>query len=104
MPTTLLSIAGVSGNYPMIGFDLTKDVNPDRAFMQFDQAQALMKGNHDVVIQTPNSKAKGYVYDKEKNTLTEKEVPEEMKKEALAHALLGSYLYKNRLYKGSEEK
>ena len=33
-----------------------------------------------------------------------KEVPEEMKKEALAHALLGSYLYKNRLYKGSEEK
>ena len=45
-----------------------------------------------------------YVYDKEKDTLTEKEVPEEMKKEALAHALLGSYLYKNRLYKGSEEK
>ena len=104
VPTTLLSIAGVSGNYPMIGFDLTKDVNPDRAFMQFDQTQALMKGNHDVVIQTPNSKAKGYVYDKEKDTLTEKEVPEEMKKEALAHALLGSYLYKNRLYKGSEEK
>ncbi|MDQ6567092.1 MAG: sulfatase-like hydrolase/transferase, partial [Haemophilus parainfluenzae] len=104
MPTTLLSIAGVSGNYPMIGFDLTQDVNPDRAFMQFDQTQALMKGNHDVVIQTPNSKAKGYVYDKEKDTLTEKDVPEEMKKEALAHALLGSYLYKNRLYKGSEEK
>ena len=24
MPTTLLSIAGVSGNYPMIGFDLTQ--------------------------------------------------------------------------------
>lgn len=44
------------------------------------------------------------MYDKEKDTLTEKEVPEEMKKEALAHALLGSYLYKNRLYKGSEEK
>ena len=104
MPTTLLSIAGVSGNYPMIGFDLTQDVNPNRAFMQFDQTQALMKGSHDVVIQTPNSKAKGYVYDKEKDTLTEKEVPEAMKKEALAHALLGSYLYKNRLYKGSEEK
>ena len=32
------------------------------------------------------------------------EMSEEMKKEALAHALLGSYLYKNRLYKGSEEK
>ena len=32
------------------------------------------------------------------------DVYNEMKKEALAHALLGSYLYKNRLYKGSEEK
>ena len=47
------------------------------------------------------TKRKSY---KEKDTLTEKEVPEAMKKEALAHALLGSYLYKNRLYKGSEEK
>ena len=45
MPTTLLSLAGVSGNYPMIGFDLTQDVNPDRAFMQYDQTQAMMKGN-----------------------------------------------------------
>ena len=87
MPTTLLSIAGVSGNYPMIGFDLTQDVNPNRAFMQFDQTQALMKGNHDVVIQTPNSKAKGYVYDKEKDTLTEKEVPEEMKKRSVGTCL-----------------
>lgn len=50
MPTTLLSLAGVSGNYPMIGFDLTQDVNPDRAFMQYDQTQAMMKGNNDVVI------------------------------------------------------
>ena len=50
MPTTLLSIAGVSGNYPMIGFDLTQDVNLIVPFMQFDQTQALMKGNHDVVI------------------------------------------------------
>ena len=42
-----------------------------------------MKGNHDVVIQTPNSKAKGYVYDKEKDTLTEKEVPEENEKRSI---------------------
>ena len=41
----------------MIGFDLTQDVNPDRAFMQFDQTQALMKGNHDVVIQIAKQKA-----------------------------------------------
>ncbi|OOF39703.1 hypothetical protein BKK49_07610 [Rodentibacter rarus] len=98
IPTTLLSLAGGQGNYPMIGFDLTKNVDPDRAIMQFDQTQALMKSNGDVVIQMPNKAAQGYYYDKTKATLTEKTVPEEMKKEALAYALLGSYLYKNRLY------
>ena len=65
MPTTLLSIAGVSGNYPMIGFDLTQDVNPDRAFMQFDQTQALMK----VIMmcyQTPIAKQKAICMIKKK--------------------------------------
>ncbi|QPB42316.1 LTA synthase family protein [Rodentibacter haemolyticus] len=104
IPTTLLSLAGVSGNYPMIGFDLTQDVKPDRAIMQFDQTQALMKGNNDVVIQIPNKAAQGYFYDKTAETLTEKEVPDTMKKEALAYALLGSYLYKNRLYQSGDEK
>ncbi|MBF0751690.1 MULTISPECIES: LTA synthase family protein [unclassified Pasteurella] len=103
MPTTLLSLAGGYGNYPMIGFDLTQNVNPDRAIMQFDQTQALMKGNGDVVIQMPNKAAQGYFYDKTKETLTEKAVPEAMKKEALAHALLGSYLYKNRLYQSGDK-
>lgn len=103
MPTTLLSLAGVSGSYPMIGFDLTQNVNPDRAFMQYDQAQAMMKGNHDVVIQTPNTGAKGYYYDQAHERLVEKDVPEAMKKEALAHALLGSYLYKNRLYQSGDK-
>ena len=104
MPTTLLSLAGVSGNYPMMGFDLTQDVNPDRALMQFDQTQALMKGNYDVVIQTAGGGAKGYHYDKASENLTEKDVPVAMKKEALAYALLGSYLYKNRLYQMGDEK
>ena len=104
MPTTLLSLAGVSGNYPMMGFDLTQNVNPDRALMQFDQTQALMKGNYDVVIQTAGGGAKGYHYDKASENLTEKDVPVAMKKEALAYALLGSYLYKNRLYQMGDEK
>lgn len=95
MPTTLLSLAGVSGNYPMIGFDLTQNVNPDRAFMQYDQTMAMMKGNHDVAILTPNTPAKGYYYDQAKESFVEKDIPDSFKKEALAHALLGSYLYKN---------
>ncbi|MBS6026416.1 MAG: LTA synthase family protein [Haemophilus pittmaniae] len=102
MAPTLLSLAGVSGDYPMIGFDLTQNVNPNRALMQFDQTQALMDGKHQVVIQIPNRPAQGYFYDQQKDTLTPSEVPEAMKKQALAYALLGSYLYKNRLYRGAE--
>ncbi|WP_101774404.1 LTA synthase family protein [Pasteurella oralis] len=102
MPTTLLSLAGVSGQYPMIGYDLTQDVNPNRAFMQYDQTQAMMKGS-DVVILTPKVEPRGYTYDRQTGEFTEKMLPESLKKEALAHALLGSYLYKNRLYK-SEDK
>lgn len=98
MPTTLLSLAGISGDYPMIGVDLTKDANPNRAFMQYDQVQAMMKGQ-DVIILKPNTPIQGYSYDKSNETLQPKEQPEAMKKEALAHALLGSYLYKNQLYK-----
>lgn len=98
MPTTLLSVAGISGEYPMIGYDLTQDVNPNRAFMQYDQTQAMMKGT-DVIILKPNQSPQGYEYDKPNEKLNPKEQPEAMKKEALAHALLGSYLYKNQLYK-----
>ncbi len=98
MPTTLLSVAGISGEYPMIGYDLTQDVNPNRAFMQYDQTQAMMKGT-DVIILKPNQSPQGYEYDKLNEKLNPKEQPEAMKKEALAHALLGSYLYKNQLYK-----
>lgn len=98
MPTTLLSLAGVSGEYPMIGYDLTKPDNPNRAFMQYDQVQAMMKGN-DVIILKPNTPIQGYEYDKQHERLLPKEQPEALKKEALAHALLGSYLYNRQLYR-----
>ncbi|AGQ39809.1 TPA: LTA synthase family protein [Mannheimia haemolytica] len=101
MPTTLLSVAGISGQYPMIGYDLTQD-DPNRAFMQYDATQAMMRGN-DVVVMRPNLPIEGFSYDKANYKLTPKEQPESFKKEALAHALLGSYLYKNQLYKLPEE-
>lgn len=98
MPTTLLSLAGISGEYPMIGYDLTKADNPNRAFMQYDQTQAMMKGT-DVIILQPNTAPKGYVYNLATKQLEAQEQPEALKNEALAHALLGSYLYNRQLYK-----
>lgn len=102
MPTTLLSLAGVSGQYPMIGYDLTQEVDPNRAFMQYDQTQAMMKGS-DVIILQPNSPAKGYVYNKQTKELSPQNQSEALQKEALAHALLGSYLYKEQKYKLPKE-
>lgn len=103
MPTTLLSVAGVSGQYPMIGYDLTQNIDPNRAFMQYDATQAMMRGN-DVVVMRPNLPIEGFEYDQSTHKLTPKTLPEEFKKEALAHALLGSYLYKNQLYKLPKEE
>ncbi|AAP96146.1 hypothetical protein HD_1325 [[Haemophilus] ducreyi 35000HP] len=103
MPTTLLSLAGVSGEYPMIGYDLTQAVNPDRAIMQYDSTQAMMKGNGDVVVMRPNTAIESFSYDAKTQALVPKALPESLKKEALAHALLGSYLYKNQLYKLPKE-
>ncbi|OOH91343.1 hypothetical protein BMT54_02620 [Pasteurellaceae bacterium 15-036681] len=103
MPTTLLSLAGVSGEYPMIGYDLTQDTNPNRAFMQYDKTQAMMKGDNVVILQ-PNTTPQGFVYDAKAQKLIAKEQPAAMKKEALAHALLGSYLYKEMLYKLPDEQ
>lgn len=103
MPTTLLSIAGISGEYPMIGYDLTQQNDPNRAFMQYDQTLAMMKGN-EVVILAPKVPAKTYLYDKQSHKFIDAELPESLKKEALAHSLLGSYLYKHRLYKSEDKK
>lgn len=101
MPTTLLSLAGISADYPMIGYDLTKEQNPNRAFMQYDQTQAMMQGN-DVIILMPKTEPKGYSYNAKTAELTPKEQPESLKKTALAHALLGGYLYKYKLFRSAE--
>lgn len=98
MPTTLLSLAGISGEYPMLGYDLTKEEDPNRAIMQYDATQALMKGK-DIIVMQPNKSPQGYRLAPQGYQLIPTEQPEMLKKEALAYALLGSYLYKNQLYR-----
>lgn len=102
MPTTLLSLIGVSGNYPMLGFDLTKPDNPNRALMQFDKTMAYMRDNQVVILQQ-NKAAEGYQYAYDSGKLTPAEVPELLKKQALAYALWGNYAYKRKLYRMEEK-
>ncbi|WP_373098982.1 MULTISPECIES: LTA synthase family protein [Pasteurellaceae] len=101
MPTTLLSLIGISGNYPMLGYDLTQPADPNRALMQFDKTLAYMRGDQVAILQQEQP-ARGFIYNNRTGELSGADIPEQIKKEALAYALWGSYAYKQRLHKTEE--
>ncbi len=100
MPTTLLSLAGISAYTPMIGYDLTRDlpVEKQRALMQRDKTFALMDENHDVVVFQPQKPAQTFHYDSKSEALNEVKLSPEVVKEAQAYALWGSIMYRNNFY------
>lgn len=100
LPTTLLSLAGVDSEYPMIGFDLTRE-SPNRAMMIYDVNFALIEGE-DVVIFQPQQPPLGFKIDFATCGLSPADVPAEMARDALAVVLWGSYAYKLDLYKATE--
>lgn len=104
MPATLLSAAGISSENPMMGYDLTQNVTPNRAIMQYDATQAVLKSNNDVIVMRPNTPIESFEYDKTNEKLLPKAVSDEEKKDALAQALLPSYLYKHQLYRLPKEE
>ncbi|MGL4446276.1 MAG: LTA synthase family protein, partial [Aeromonas sp.] len=99
MAPTLLSLMGISAEYPMLGKDLTQMPAdwPGRAMMQYDKNFAYMRG-HDVVILQPEQPAQGYVYDATRGALTPAEQPAELKRHALGLALWGNLAYQKQLY------
>ncbi|MGL5815472.1 MAG: LTA synthase family protein [Aeromonas sp.] len=99
MAPTLLSLMGISADYPMLGKDLTRMPAdwPGRALMQYDKNFALMRGR-DVVILQPERDAEGYVYDPASQRLTRAQQPEAMKEAALGLVLWGSLAYQQGLY------
>lgn len=99
MAPTLLSLMGISADYPMLGKDLTRmpDDWPGRAIMQYDKNFALMQGK-DVVILQPERPAEGYVYDAVSQRLKPAAQPAELKEMALGLVLWGSLAYQQGLY------
>jgi len=96
MPT-LLTMAGINSQHPMIGNDLTKQ-NCDfcgRSIMQFSNKHAYRVGDT-VVVHQPNLPAQCFLY--KDNQLQPIDENKELIRDALAHALLPWYLYSNRLY------
>jgi len=106
IPPTLLSLIGVDSYNPMIGHDLTQNIDSKnlRAMMQFYKNFAWMDNNNDVVIFQPDRDPKGFSYNANTTDLVEQEQPQPMVKMAHANALWGSLAYQNSFYKPLAEK
>ena len=107
MGPTLLSLMGVSADYPMLGRDLTRmpDDWPGRALMQYDKNFALMEGNQVVILQ-PEQGAQGFVYDPTGERLTATDQSAAFKERALGWSLWSGLAYQQGLYRlpGQAEK
>jgi phosphoglycerol transferase MdoB-like AlkP superfamily enzyme len=94
---TLLSLLGIGGEHPMVGHDLTRlPVDAvGRAIMQYDDNQAFLEGERVIVLQ-PEQPPTQYRFDGQ--TLVPADLDAGFARKALAHALLPSLLYRERLY------
>jgi phosphoglycerol transferase MdoB-like AlkP superfamily enzyme len=97
---TLLSLIGIDSNNPMIGHDMTEDVEDSklRAMMQFYKNFAWMDNNNDVVILQSEKQPLGFNYDPKTKQLTNKTIPASIIKMAKANALWGSLAYEKGYY------
>lgn len=96
---TVISLAGISSWTPAIGQDLsTENIPPaNRAMMQFGNNFAWMTQDSMVVL-TPTEDVTGYYDFKNKRFVVNEQVNNDSREEALAHALLPSWLYEHRAY------
>lgn len=102
---TLLSLAGISSQNPMIGHDLTRDVpvEKQRVMMQRDKNYGYMTADNQVVVIQPGQGISTYEYDQKTDTLTEKAVDPDVVKRAHANAMWGSLAFKENYYVASDK-
>ncbi|TAL77428.1 MAG: LTA synthase family protein [Burkholderiaceae bacterium] len=92
---TLLSIAGVQSEHPMIGRDLTRS-GGNRALMQYNDNYGYLRGDQLVVLE-PHRPPTQYIY-RAPETYTPVPLNPELAKEALAHVLWPTWMYKHQRY------
>jgi phosphoglycerol transferase MdoB-like AlkP superfamily enzyme len=103
LPTTMISLMGVDAIHPMIGRDLSSEPTglKGRAMMQYEDNYAWLEGNQLVVLR-PNKPPTHAQYNFKTNALKISTKPKNsgaIEKRALAHALLPSILYRDKLYR-----
>jgi len=82
----------------MIGRDFARDAeSPGRAMMQFDDYCAWMEGNDVTILRPKNTPLHGIYNPASGELTTDNQTPQNAEK-ALAHVLLPTWLYRDRLY------
>ncbi|MCB2425983.1 LTA synthase family protein [Methylophaga pinxianii] len=102
---TLLSLMGISAHHPMIGRDLTIESEqnaPGRAIMQFADYFALMKDNEVTILRVDQPAVSGEYDLKKRRMNIIGNADQSAQREALAHVLLPSWLYRERRYSISD--
>ena len=95
LPPTLLSIAGLRTEHPMIGHDLTR-AGGDRAMMQYNENYGYLKDDRLVVLE-PHRAPTQYRYTAPA-TYAPMALDPALAREALAHVLWPAWMYQNRRY------
>lgn len=97
---TMLSLAGIGSQNPMIGHDLTKEVplSKQRALMQKDKNYAYMTEDNQVVVIQPGLGISTYQYDSDNDTLQQQQVEQNIIKRAHANAMWGSLAFKENFH------
>lgn len=95
---TLLSLIGVSGETPMLGHDLTRNVpeHKQRVMMQYDKNFAYMTRDGVTILQ-PGNKAKAFSYEQKK--LLPMPLAPNWEQRAKAHVLFGNMAYQQGWYR-----
>lgn len=100
IPSTVLALSGVTSQTTMVGRNLLKlpEATKGRTIMLFHETYAFRVGDH-VVIINPNTEPLQFKIENNDQTLTPVELDNELAKDALAHIITSSHLYKGRKYK-----
>jgi phosphoglycerol transferase MdoB-like AlkP superfamily enzyme len=101
LPTTVLSMMGISSSHPMIGRDLTlaeEQQKAGRAFMQYDDYFAKMTGEEVVILRPEATPLLGRYDHTSQQLYMLGSAESEPYQTALAHALLPGWLYRCRCY------
>jgi len=99
IPPTLLSLAGIQTQTPMVGRNLMQlsSETPGRAIMQFHDINAFRLENQVVILQPNTVPLQFEMVNNQEMKATKLNL--ELANDALAHVILANYLYSFRKYK-----